>query len=106
MVAHALAKRIRRSAGRSQTGRRLHTGHYCLIQEGLCLEINENNWAAIMDDNPGEFSVEINGSYREGKPFSTVPSSILAALPTLPDEIEYRFWVATLFCLTRKRVRS
>jgi hypothetical protein len=28
---------------------------------------------------------------RDGTPFSTVPGTILAALPTLPDGVEYRF---------------
>jgi hypothetical protein len=53
--------------------------------------MNANTWAAIMDDNPGEFSVQINGSYPDGKPLSTVPPNILAVLPTLPDDIQYRF---------------
>ena len=48
-------------------------------------------WAVIMDDNPGEFSHEINGIYPDGKPFSTVPGQILAVLPALPDGVEYRF---------------
>jgi hypothetical protein len=44
-----------------------------------------------MDDNPGEFSNKINGSYPEEKPLSTVPPNILAVLPRLPDDIQYRF---------------
>ena len=46
-----------------------------------------------MDDNPaGEFSHKINGIYPDGKPYSTVlPGTILAALPRLPDAVEYRF---------------
>jgi hypothetical protein len=57
----------------------------------LLLEVNENTWAAIMDDNPGEFSHQINGGYSKRKPLSTVPPNILAVLPTLPDDIQYRF---------------
>lgn len=61
------------------------------FRKALLLEMNANTWAAIMDDNPGELSVQINGSYPEGKPLSTVPPNILAVLPRLPDDIEYRF---------------
>jgi hypothetical protein len=57
----------------------------------LLLEIDAKTWAAIMDDNPGKFPVHINGSYRDGKPLSTVPPNILAVLPRLPDDIQYRF---------------
>jgi len=62
-----------------------------MFRKALLLQVDAGSWAAIMDDNPGEFSVPINGSYPEGKPFSTMPPSILAILPTLPDDIEYRF---------------
>jgi hypothetical protein len=57
----------------------------------LILQMDSNTWAAIMDDNPGEFSNEINSTYKEGKPLSTVPPNILAVLPRLPDDIQYRF---------------
>jgi hypothetical protein len=57
----------------------------------LILEIDANTWAAIMDDNPGQFSSRINGRYPEDKPLSTVPPNILAVLPRLPDDIQYRF---------------
>ena len=61
------------------------------FKQVLALEMNAKTWAVIMDDNPGEFSHEINGIYPDGKPFSTVPGTILGALPTLPDGVEYRF---------------
>jgi hypothetical protein len=61
------------------------------FKEVLAVEMNANTWAAIMDDNPGEFSHEINGIYPDGKPYSTMPGTILAALPALPDDVEYRF---------------
>ena len=61
------------------------------FKQVLALEMNANTWAAIMDDNPGEFSHEINGIYPDGKPYSTVPATILAALPALPADVEYRF---------------
>ena len=47
--------------------------------------------AAIMDGNPDEFPYEINATYKRSKSVSTVPPNILAPLPTLPDDIQYRF---------------
>lgn len=48
-------------------------------------------WAVIMDDNPGAFRHDIDGAYPEGKTFSTMPGLVLARLPGLPDDIEFRF---------------
>lgn len=45
----------------------------------------------IRDDNPGEFAYEINGEYPRNKPLSTVPASMLAVLPRLPEDVYYRF---------------
>ena len=61
------------------------------FKQVLALKMNAKTWAVIMDDNPGEFPNEINGIYPDGKPYSTVPGTILAALPALPDGVEYRF---------------
>jgi hypothetical protein len=35
--------------------------------------------------------VVVNGQYIPAAPLSTVPPTLLLALPTLPDEVEYRF---------------
>ena len=48
-------------------------------------------WAVIMDENPGAFGHDIDGTYPDGKTFSTVPGLILAQLPELPDDIQFRF---------------
>ena len=67
--------------------------------------MNAETWAAIMDDNPGALSTRINGTYPEKKPLSTVPPNILAVLPKLPDDVEYRFLGRHLILLdTRARV--
>ena len=57
----------------------------------LALIMTANVWAAIMDDNPGAFSHEIDGSYPDGRTHSTMPGIVLARLPHLPDGIEFRF---------------
>jgi hypothetical protein len=46
---------------------------------------------AVMDENPGSFCHGINGTYPKERPLSTVPATILAVLPALPDDIQYRF---------------
>jgi hypothetical protein len=46
---------------------------------------------AIEEDNPGEFPYQVNNAYPKGKPLSTVPASVLAVLPRLPDDVHYRF---------------
>ena len=48
-------------------------------------------WALIMDDNPGSFRQDIDGTYPDDKPFSTMPALVLARLPALPDDIQFRF---------------
>jgi hypothetical protein len=57
----------------------------------LRLETDQPTRAAIMDENPGAFSSRINRIYPKEHPVSTVPANILAALPRLPDDIQYRF---------------
>jgi hypothetical protein len=61
------------------------------FKKALIVEMNASTWAAIMDGNPGEFPYESNASYKSGKSVSTVPPNILALLPKLPDDIQYRF---------------
>lgn len=49
--------------------------------------------ASLMDENPtgATAKIEVNGRYPDAVPMSTMPPDILAALPKLPDDIEYRF---------------
>lgn len=87
----ALAKRIRVARAGAKQGDMFTPTISVEFRRALTLEMDANTWAAIMDDNPGELSNEINGTYPEGKPLSTVPPNILAVLPRLPDDIQYRF---------------
>jgi hypothetical protein len=55
-------------------------------------EVNEpGTKATIKDDNPGAFPFKVNGPYPSKEPLSTVPPNVLASLPPLPKDIEYRF---------------
>ena len=87
----ALAERIRLARAGAREGDIFTPTITAEFKKALRQEINPSTWADVMDDNPGEFSAEINGSYPERKTFSTVPPTILAALPKLPQDIQYRF---------------
>jgi hypothetical protein len=46
---------------------------------------------AIKDDAPkGRVSLKINSQYPDDEPLPTVPPNLLAALPKLPEDLEYR----------------
>lgn len=47
--------------------------------------------ASIMDENPVDAPVSVNSRYPDEVPLSTVPPQVLAALPKLPETLEYRF---------------
>jgi hypothetical protein len=88
---HALAERIRVARANARQGDVFTPTISREMKNALVPIIDRNTWADLVDDNPGEFSKKINGSYPETRPFSTVPANILAILPRLPDDIEYRF---------------
>jgi hypothetical protein len=88
---HARAERIRAARAGAREGEIFTPTISVEFRKVLLLEMNASTWASIMDDNPGAFSSHINGSYPEERPLSTVPPNILAVLPSLPDDIQYRF---------------
>jgi hypothetical protein len=47
--------------------------------------------ASIMDENPVGIRIVVNMRYPDEVPLSTMPPDLLAALPKLPEELEYRF---------------
>jgi hypothetical protein len=88
----------RAMAGRLQIARpRARQGEFFTQDIGaefrrvLLLEVDTHTRSAIMDENPGSFSSRINRTYPKEMPVSTVPANILALLPRLPDDIQYRF---------------
>ena len=87
----ALAKRIRVARAEAAQGDIFTPIISVGFRKALLLQMNVNTWAAIMDDNPGEVSAPVNSTYPEGQPLSTVPANILAVLPRLPEDIQYRF---------------
>ena len=47
--------------------------------------------ASINDENPGPIQLRVNGRYPDTVPLSTMPPQVLAMLPRLPEELEFRF---------------
>ena len=47
--------------------------------------------ASIMDENPGAVKLQVNGRYPDTLPLATMPPQVLAVLPKLPEDLEYRF---------------
>ena len=87
----ALAKRIRVARAEAKQGDIFTPAISVEFRKSLRVEMNAPTWTTIMDDNPGKAPAQINGIYPQGKPLASVPPNILAALPRLPDDIEYRF---------------
>lgn len=50
----------------------------------------------------GRATARVNARYPDSVPLSSVPAQLLSALPTLPDELEYRFVGRDLILLDKK----
>ena len=44
----------------------------------------------IKEDAPAAVPLKVNARYPEGAPLPTVPPNLLASLPRLPEDLEYR----------------
>ena len=98
----ALANEIRAARSEAREGDLFTPTISDQFKKVLLLQMNLGTWASIMSDNPGEFRVRINATYPYERPLSTVPPNILAALPSLPDDVEYRFVGRHLILLDTK----
>ena len=87
----ALAQRVRLARPGAMEGEFFTPAISVEFRRVLVIQMDVDTWDSLMDDNPGEFHHVINGTYPKKKPLSTVPPNILAALPSLPDGIQYRF---------------
>ena len=90
-VERALARRIRAARSGARRGDIFTEDIRAEFTRVLLLVMDAGTRRAIMDENPGAFSHRINGTYSKHRPLSTVPANILALLPRLPDDIQYRF---------------
>lgn len=87
----ALAKRIRIARREEKQGAIFSPAISAEFRNALLRVMDAKTMETILDDNPGEFSHEINGTYPKTRSYSTVPASILELLPGLPTDIQYRF---------------
>ena len=87
----ALAGRIAAARSRARQGEIFTPAIGKAFKKALILEMNAVTWGAIMDDNPGQFTHQVNRTYPKTNTVSTVPPNILDRLPALPDDIQYRF---------------
>ncbi len=87
----ALARRIRTARARAGKGAIFSGDIRAAFRRVLSLETNDATCAAVLDENPGQFAFRVNGDYPKAESMSTVPPGILAALPELPPDVNYRF---------------
>jgi hypothetical protein len=97
----ALAARVREARSRAKPGDIFTRDVRAAFRKALQLETagNADTCAALLDDNPGSIALPINGTYHSHRPVSTVPATVLAKLPPLPPDVEYRFAERELFLL-------
>jgi len=88
---YALAKRIRAARAGAHGGEIFTAEITAAFKDALILQARPSICAAILDDNPGDFSYDINDTYPARRPLSTVPAGILMLLPRLPADVYYRF---------------
>jgi hypothetical protein len=87
----ALAARIRLARAGAKRGEIFAPKIRDAFRRALASVMTLGMCEAIRDDNPGEFSYAVNGTYPKRQPHSTVPPTVLGVLPRLPDDVMYRF---------------
>jgi hypothetical protein len=91
--ARALARAMKKARSAARQGDVLHPGvqqHLIgLVRAQLAGDRAERS--AIEQGNPGRLFLVVNADYPEGGSWSTVPPGLLAKLPPLPDDLQYRF---------------
>ena len=87
---HCLAERLRHARGKRR-GQLFTPPMEGQLKRMLAARADESTIAAIMDDNPGEFDVDVNETYKKKYALATMPVNILLQLPDLPKDLEYRF---------------
>ena len=90
-----LGKRIAASRSEARPGEFFTPAIQDLIRSSLKDVLNDmgkkNLMGSIMDENPGPLKLALNTRYPDEVPLSTMPPPILAALPPLEEDLEYRF---------------
>lgn len=87
----ALARRIRLSRERAKQGDIFTPAINSAFKQLLMGVTKPGICAAILEDNPGSIPFRTGAAYPRDAALSTVPPSVLGVLPTLPDDVQYRF---------------
>lgn len=87
----ALARRIRLAREGARQGNIFTPAINAAFKQLLIGVTKPGICAAILDDNPGDTTYRTGRPYSRDEPLSTVPPSVLGVLPTLPDDVQYRF---------------
>jgi hypothetical protein len=89
----ALARRIRQAREGKRQGDIFTPAINKAFKQLLASVVTPGMCAAIFEDGPDNDDVayKTNRSYPRDEPLSTVPPSILGALPALPEDVQYRF---------------
>jgi hypothetical protein len=87
---HRLRERIRNARG-SRRGQIFTHAMEGQVKRMMVARVDATTLAAIMEDGPGEFDVDINDSYPKKHSLATMPPNLLLTLPDLPKDLEYRF---------------
>jgi hypothetical protein len=87
----ALRDRMRAARAREKQGSIFTPPVSRAFKEKLQVHRSGTTCEALLDDNPGSIDLRVNEKYPEHKPMSTMPANVLAELPRLPDDMEYRF---------------
>ena len=91
----ALAQRIRAARAGAKQGDIFTPGIARQFRALLRPELKGKEGAetkeTITDEAPAGLPLKINARYPEEAPLSTVPPNVLASLPVLPEEVQYRF---------------
>ena len=93
--AKALSRLIAQARPRAKQGDMLPPDTRAYLRRQIAAGLSGTDGAAvrqsIMEDNPGKVKLQVNGRYPDGVPFTTMPAPVLAELPRLPSDVEYRF---------------
>jgi len=89
---HALAERVGAARVGVKPGDIFTPEISTVFKRLLRPEAQQHDTKEVMkEDRPVAPSFKVNGPYPDKQPVATVPPNVLAALPQLPKDIEYRF---------------
>ena len=87
----ALAERIRAARPRARQGDIFTSEMAAAVRSILRAHMDAATLKTILDEVPGVFPHRVNDAYPKSRPLSTMPPNVLALLPRLPDDLQYRF---------------